>query len=209
MSPGVGPPLRQVIPFGRPLPALLDCVPIKMWSIPTSGFHTTSWTLVLAAAANPTTGSRDALATLCQIYWQPVYAFVRRNGHDPDQAQDLVQGFFAVLLEKHYLLDARQSRGRFRSFLLTAVKHFLANEWDRSRALGTALHTRDGDALHARTARHRDACWSARICLLCASTARRRESSTEASMKSTGPPLRARRWPARSRSAAPRRSPSA
>ncbi len=101
----------------------------------TSRFHTTSWTLVRAAAAHPTADSRQALATLCQAYWHPVYAFVRRHGYDRDQSQDLCQEFFAVLLEKNYLLDANRDRGRFRSFLLTAVKHFLANEWDRAHAL--------------------------------------------------------------------------
>jgi RNA polymerase sigma-70 factor (ECF subfamily) len=84
---------------------------------------------------NPTADSRQALATLCQTYWPPVYAFVRRNGYDREQAQDLTQGFFAQLLEKKFLVDADQQRGKFRSFLLTAVKHFVANEWDREHAL--------------------------------------------------------------------------
>jgi RNA polymerase sigma-70 factor (ECF subfamily) len=84
---------------------------------------------------NPTADSRQALATLCQTYWPPVYAFVRRNGYDREQAQDLTQGFFTQLLEKRFLVDADQQRGKFRSFLLTAVKHFLANEWDREHAL--------------------------------------------------------------------------
>ena len=84
---------------------------------------------------NPTADSRQALATLCQTYWHPVYAFVRRNGYDREQSQDLTQGFFALLLEKNFLVDADQQRGKFRSFLLTAVKHFLANEWDRAHAL--------------------------------------------------------------------------
>lgn len=103
--------------------------------IPTSRFHTTSWTLVQSAAIHPRVDSTPALSALCGIYWQPVYAFIRRNGYDREQAQDLCQQFFAVLLEKNYLLDADQKRGRFRSFLLTAVKHFLANEWDRAHAL--------------------------------------------------------------------------
>jgi DNA-directed RNA polymerase specialized sigma24 family protein len=114
---------------------VIECRPISMSDSPISGFHTTSWTLVQAAAVQPTTGSRDALARLCQLYWHPVYAFIRRNGYDRDQSQELVQGFFALLLEKNYLLDADPQRGRFRSFLLTAVKHFLANEWDRANAL--------------------------------------------------------------------------
>jgi RNA polymerase sigma-70 factor (ECF subfamily) len=88
----------------------------------------------VAAAVQPSTESRSALATLCQIYWHPVYAFIRRNGSDRDQAQDLTQAFFAVLLEKNYLGDARQERGRFRSFLLTTVKHFLSNQRDRAQA---------------------------------------------------------------------------
>lgn len=123
------------MPFGRPLPVVIDCTPNSMSGGPTSGFHTTSWTLVQDAAVHPTADSRQALATLCQSYWHPVYAFIRRNGYDQDQAQDLSQGFFALLLEKNILLRADQKRGRFRSFLLTAVKYFLANEWDRAHAL--------------------------------------------------------------------------
>ena len=88
----------------------------------------------MAAAVQPSPESRSALATLCQVYWHPVYAFIRRNGSDRDQAQDLTQAFFAVLLEKNYLGDAKQERGRFRSFLLTAVKHFLSNQRDRAQA---------------------------------------------------------------------------
>src|SRR6185503_13237851 len=95
-----------------------------------SEFRTTSWSLILAVASDPTTQAREALSTLCQTYWYPVYAFIRRNGHDPDHAQDLTQGFFALLIEKNYLEDADRRRGRFRSFLLASVKHFLANERD-------------------------------------------------------------------------------
>lgn len=122
------------MPFGRPLPAVINCVPNLMAGASTSGFHTTSWTLVQAAAVDPTADSRRALAALCQTYWRPVYAFIRRNGYDRDESEDLSQGFFSLLLEKNYLLDANQERGRFRSFLLTSVKHFLANEWDRAHA---------------------------------------------------------------------------
>lgn len=100
-----------------------------------SEFQTTSWSLVLAAAGNPTMGARDALAALCQIYWNPVYAFIRRSGYPRDEALDLTQGFFARLLEKQYVQDADRQRGRFRTFLLTAVKHFLANERDRANAV--------------------------------------------------------------------------
>jgi DNA-directed RNA polymerase specialized sigma24 family protein len=99
-----------------------------------SEFPTTSWSQVLAAARNPTAEARDALAALCQIYWNPVYAFIRRSGYQRDDALDLTQGFFARLLEKRFVQDADQQRGKFRSFLLTAVKHFLANERDRANA---------------------------------------------------------------------------
>jgi DNA-directed RNA polymerase specialized sigma24 family protein len=100
-----------------------------------SNFPSTSWSLVVAAAANPTPDSRASLANICKAYWPPVYAFVRRTGYDPDQAQDLTQAFFATMLEKNYLGEANRERGRFRTFLLAAVKHFLANEWDKEHAL--------------------------------------------------------------------------
>jgi DNA-directed RNA polymerase specialized sigma24 family protein len=99
------------------------------------GFHTTSWTLIRNAVSDPTADSREALGALCQKYWHPVYAYIRSRGHDREQAQDLTQAFFTLLIEKNYLLDADRKRGRFRSFLLAAVKHFLANEWDRANAL--------------------------------------------------------------------------
>lgn len=77
----------------------------------------------------------DALAQLCSMYWYPIFAFVRRKGHTVDEAQDLTQGFFARLIEKQDLADADRTRGRFRTFLLTACQHFLSNERDRTRAL--------------------------------------------------------------------------
>jgi len=100
-----------------------------------SDFPTTSWSLVLAAAANPTPGSHASLAALCKVYWLPIYCFIRRNGYDKEEAEDLTQAFFTVMLEKNYLSDADRDRGRFRTFLLTVVKHFLANEWDKAHAL--------------------------------------------------------------------------
>ena len=90
--------------------------------------------MVLTAGRSDTTRARNALARLCQTYWHPLYAYVRRLGNSPPDAQDLTQEFFARLLAKNYLADADESRGRFRSFLLTALKHFLANEWDKARA---------------------------------------------------------------------------
>ena len=72
---------------------------------------------------------------MCETYWYPVYAFIRRQGHDADAARDLTQEFFARVLEKNYFGDADPARGRFRAFLLTSARHFLSNERDRSRAL--------------------------------------------------------------------------
>lgn len=98
-------------------------------------FATTRWSQVLAAGHAPTKNSREALSRLCELYWYPLYAYVRRWGYDADQAQDLTQEFFARLLEKHYLRAADPARGRFRSFLLAALKHFLSNERDRVGAV--------------------------------------------------------------------------
>ena len=96
-------------------------------------FHTTRWSMVLHARGD-SAGAQASLAQLCEAYWYPLYAFVRRQGTGGDDAQDLTQEFFARLLEKGWLGDVERERGRFRSFLLAAMKHFLANEWDRSRA---------------------------------------------------------------------------
>ena len=98
-------------------------------------FMTTHWSLVLAAAGAEDSHGREALAKLCQIYWYPLYAFVRRQGHDPHDAQDLTQEFFMRLLEKDYLGDVDCSQGKFRSFLLVALKHFLSKEWARAKTL--------------------------------------------------------------------------
>ncbi|MEE8583344.1 MAG: sigma-70 family RNA polymerase sigma factor [Acidobacteriota bacterium] len=97
-------------------------------------FATTRWTIVLAAGDRHNRDSRQALETLCGTYWTPVYSFVRRRGHSADEAQDLTQGFFTRLLEKQSLAAANRERGKFRSFLLSSVKNYLANEWDRSQA---------------------------------------------------------------------------
>jgi RNA polymerase sigma-70 factor (ECF subfamily) len=100
-----------------------------------ANFTPTHWSVVLAAAAcSDSIHARDALERLCRNYWLPIYAFVRRQGHNPHDAQDLTQEFFARLLEKNYLARADRDKGRFRSFLLASVKHFLANEWDKARA---------------------------------------------------------------------------
>ncbi len=80
-------------------------------------------------------GAEQALNQLCRTYWYPLYAFVRRKGHSPQDAQDLTQAFFARLLEKNYVAQADRERGRFRTFLLAALTHFLADEWDKARRL--------------------------------------------------------------------------
>ena len=103
--------------------------------MPTPGFLKTSWTLIQSASSGETDDSRQALATLCRAYWRPVYAFIRRHGFDVEQSRDLTQAFFTLLLEKNYLLKADRTRGKFRSFLLTSVSHFLSNERDRANAL--------------------------------------------------------------------------
>ncbi len=92
-------------------------------------FCTTHWSVVLAAGKTSSPGSGDALELLCRTYWYPLYAYVRRSGHRPEDAQDLVQEFFARFLEKKYLRHADRNRGRFRTFLLTSLKHFLVNDW--------------------------------------------------------------------------------
>jgi RNA polymerase sigma factor (sigma-70 family) len=101
---------------------------------PGAYFLPTRWTVVLAAAGSDTTQAREALAQLCQLYWCPLYAYVRRKGYAPPDAEDLTQGFFALLLEHNWVSDADRKKGRFRTFLLTALSRFLANEWDRTRA---------------------------------------------------------------------------
>ena len=98
-------------------------------------FRTTQWSLVISAGSRASPASDRALATLCQSYWLPLYAYARRRVADVDEARDLTQGFFVVLLEKNYLADADRSRGRFRAFLITAFKHFLANQWAKARTL--------------------------------------------------------------------------
>lgn len=97
-------------------------------------FMTTRWTLVIAAGQRELPQSDEALAALCRAYWYPLYGFVRRQGHGPEEAQDLTQEFFTKLLEKNYVGDADRKRGKFRSFLLASLKHFLSNQRDRARA---------------------------------------------------------------------------
>lgn len=99
-----------------------------------SQFGDTRWSVVLAAQTGDEADARAALAELCGAYWYPLYAFVRRSGHPPEEAEDLTQDFFARLLEKDWLAEVDRAKGRFRAFLLAAMKHFLANEWRRAQA---------------------------------------------------------------------------
>lgn len=108
-----------------------------------SVFVTTRWSVVLAAR-QPTPESMAALETICREYWYPLYAFVRRSGKSPHDAQDLTQEFFCRLVEKRWLDAADREKGRLRSFLITALKRFLANEWDHCSA-----QRRGGGRLHA------------------------------------------------------------
>ncbi|MGE5213309.1 MAG: RNA polymerase sigma factor [Nitrospirota bacterium] len=97
-------------------------------------FTTTRWSVVLEARG-PTPAAQEALDKLCRTYWRPIYAFVRRQGTEPEDAKDLTQGFFALLLERRDLDSVRKEKGRLRSYLLTSLKHFLTNERNRAMAI--------------------------------------------------------------------------
>jgi RNA polymerase sigma factor (sigma-70 family) len=106
-----------------------------MHTLPESSqFPTTRWTLVVAAGDPNRKEARSALVSLCENYWYPLYAYLRRRGYSADQAQDLIQEFFVRVLEGRYLDRAEPGRGRFRSFILTSLKFFVADEEDRQRA---------------------------------------------------------------------------
>jgi len=97
-------------------------------------FVTTHWSMVLTAGRQDSTRAHDALTKLCQTYWRPLYAYVRRRGYSPHDAEDLTQAFFARLLERNDVAGVSPERGRFRSYLLGAMNHFLSDEWDKARA---------------------------------------------------------------------------
>jgi DNA-directed RNA polymerase specialized sigma24 family protein len=116
-------------------------------------FATTHWTVVVAAGQQSSPQAARALEELCQIYWYPLYAFVRRQGHSKEDAEDLTQGFFVRFLERNYLAGLSSDRGRFRAFLLASLKHYLANAHDRAsrqkrggREPSLSLDWQDADA---------------------------------------------------------------
>jgi RNA polymerase sigma-70 factor (ECF subfamily) len=124
-------------------------------------FATTHWTLIVAARDGEAAQAQAALADLCRAYWYPLYAYVRHQGHAADRAQDLTQEFFARLLEKDFLAAVDREKGKFRSFLLAACKHFLANEYDRERAQkrgggrqALSIDFRDADGRYAHEPAH-------------------------------------------------------
>jgi len=136
---GIGEPAECRLDFGatfysnRNVPA--DDQVTSLTEVGGSGpvaFATTHWSVVLEAQG-PTPAAQAALEKLCRTYWRPIYGFVRRQGSEPEEAKDLTQGFFALLLERRDLNTVRKEKGRLRSYLLTSLKHFLTNE--RSRAL--------------------------------------------------------------------------
>ena len=95
-------------------------------------FNTTHWSVVLAARGE-STEAHEALEKLCRVYWYPLYAFIRRQGHSPEDAEDVIQGFFARLLQRKDLETVQRERGRFRSYLLVSLKHFLINQQCHAR----------------------------------------------------------------------------
>lgn len=100
-----------------------------------AGFNATRWTVVMAAArGNDSPRAAEALAELCRTYWYPLYAFLRRHGHASHEAEDLTQAFFAKLLDRDFLANLDRHKGKFRSFLLSSLKHFLSDERDRASA---------------------------------------------------------------------------
>lgn len=120
---------------GRSQPTNLDGPGAQDSGVAGTAFDTTRWSVVLAAGQEDSPSAQEALTQLYRAYWYPLYVIVRRQGCSPHDAEDLTQGFFLHLLNRHDLATVRRERGRFRSFLLVSLKHFLVNEWKRARAL--------------------------------------------------------------------------
>lgn len=104
------------------------------------GFVTTRWSVVDAAGENTTSESRAALEKICETYWPALYGYVRRRGYNIEDAHDLTQEFFLRLLDRSWIAQADKAKGRFRSFLLTVLKHFLADEWDKTKTIKRGGH---------------------------------------------------------------------
>ena len=113
---------------------MLPARPTEISAPAEAQFRTTHWSVVLAAGRDNSSTSTVALETLCRVYWRPLYAFARRQGHGPEDARDLIQEFFAHLLERQSFAQLDREGGRFRSWLLTTLKRFLINEWHQARA---------------------------------------------------------------------------
>jgi RNA polymerase sigma factor (sigma-70 family) len=120
---------------------------------PRDFFATTHWSVVLTAGQADTPRARKALADLCQTYWYPLYAYVRRRGHSVQDAEDMTQGFFARLLKQDFLSGLSQEKGRFRAFLLASMNHYMADAWARASAQKRAVQKTI--SLDAETAEHR------------------------------------------------------
>lgn len=102
---------------------------------PPARFPQTRWSVVLAARDSDDHRATKALDELCRAYWFPLYVYVRRRGASAEDAEDLTQGYFATLIKKGYLAQANQERGKLRSFLLTTLKHYLADEWEKTKTI--------------------------------------------------------------------------
>jgi len=122
----------------------------------TGTFPTTHWSAVICAGQNTSPQATEALEVLCRTYWYPLYVHVRRRGYDAQEAQDLTQEFFLRLLTNAYLSHADRSKGKFRSYLLVALNHFLTDDWRRAQAAkrggGQTLISLDADAAETRYA---------------------------------------------------------
>jgi len=144
-----------------------------------ASFRTTHWSVIADCALAGEDGS-EALAQLCRDYWPPLYSFVRRRGYSPSDAQDLVQGFFASFLQNKAYAQTDHNKGKFRSFMLVSLKHYMANEWDRERALkrggdrefvfleeemeaAETLYASEPTALKLGEEQHYEQCWAAAL----------------------------------------------
>ena len=114
----------------------MPAAPERPSSVPAAAaqFPPTLWSVVLLAGQGSSPQSQEALATLCHAYWFPLYAYLRRQGQSPPDAQDLTQGFFARVLARDDLAQVHPQKGKFRSFLLASLQHYLADEWDKASA---------------------------------------------------------------------------